>query len=153
MNLRRFESFSYSRDRKKELKKELVWSKYRDSKTYTTVVWSVVYVGFFYAWSGVNSQLPFEEKIWSLLWMIVSILVFITWEIFKMLFFAFSIRKKQKVLGAKNTIIKLEQLLNEIDNKYKPMCTRLWIFVLIFTIVPALISISYFLTGLFKIIA
>lgn len=66
----------------KELKE--IQSKFFDQATnYTKLVLSLGYGGFFAAWSITRQYLPPRRMVWSILFLIISLLVFILFEIWQ----------------------------------------------------------------------
>jgi hypothetical protein len=67
-----------------EAQKELLASTFNQARAYTNVLLAAGYAGFFGIWAFVRSYLTRGEVLWSALLVMVSLALFVAWEIFGM---------------------------------------------------------------------
>lgn len=132
---------------------DIIVGQFERAQMYTNTIIAGSYAAFFTSWAGIQSDLPQFERVFSLMLMLVSLLVFLGWEIFKMIKRAFLVREQIGV--AKSLPQDFEMLLPEIVKKetnYNLLNETVWPGVLILTIVPAIFSAVIFFAGCFKVL-
>jgi len=115
---------------------------YDKSVSYTNLFMIGGYASFFVVWSKMFDQFPkFYMGLAGVL-MFISLIVFIVWELYKMIFYSTNLRDLHKVLEEKDPKkfnVKLsEQQINEKKRNLRQV--KIWWLVLIFTIIPALFA-------------
>jgi hypothetical protein len=130
-------------------------SLYDKAAAYTNLILAAGYAGFFAVWANVKVLMtPIELRI-SGLSMTLSLLVFVAWEITKMIYTSRSLTDLVKVSDADAQSI--DQKLLEHEKHHRRINVRLlrvWVWILAATIIPAVIAVAVllyvFISGLFK---
>jgi hypothetical protein len=138
-----------------EQKKEILDSQiklasalYDKSIAYTNLVIMAGYAGFFGLWSVTKDNLTPKQVLWSALFMIISLSIFVFFEVGKMIFnscFMLSRNCALKKLPAAQNVDEIRNILNEHDKTTKSRgvkFTYFWVFALIIIIPTALIGVS-----------
>jgi len=78
----------------------IIAGQYDRAMLYVTTIIAGSYAAFFTAWSGVQGDLPQFERFFSLILMLLSLMVFLGWEIFKMIKRAYLVQDEIEVAQA-----------------------------------------------------
>ena len=132
---------------------ELLQSSYKSAQTYATVVIAGGYAVFFTTWSKVQIEFTIFFKYYSLLPMLFSLIIFIVWEIYKMIKSSIIMQKQAKVLSVNNELFEgeLEKLIVKEQN-YQTMNTKIWPGILVLTLIPAAFSTFILIFGCIKVV-
>lgn len=132
--LRRFQA-SVDYERQVQAAQEFIERLQSNSVSYTNLILAAGYAGFFALWATLENDLPRWLHSLSAFLIVLSLLLFVAWEVTKMVGSAFHLRCFQQQLSAQpagpDTIAKVQQALNEYDRRVG----RLWVWFLIPTIV------------------
>lgn len=114
---------------------ELMARLHSNSVSYANLILVAGYAGFFAFWSTLENNLPKWLHALSGLLIVLSLLFFLTWEVVKMIWSAFTLRRiehqmTQRPPGA-DTMTQFQQALNAYDRRVG----RLWVWFLLPTIV------------------
>lgn len=115
---------------------------YDKSVSYTNLFMVGGYASFFIVWAKIYDQFSkFYMGLAGVL-MFISLLVFIVWELYKMIFYSTNLRDLHKVLEEKDPKkfnVKLSE--HQINEKKRSLeLVKIWWLVLIVTIIPALFA-------------
>lgn len=131
----------------------IIVGQFERAQMYTNTIIAGSYAAFFTSWAGIQNDLPQFERFFSLMLMMVSLIVFLSWEIFKMVKRGFLVKEQIEV--AKALPLDFEKLLPEVarkENNYNLLNETIWPGVLVLTIVPAIISAITFLSGCIRVL-
>lgn len=127
---------------------------YDKAANYTRVILSIGYVGFFAALSATKDQLNNRQAITSALLITLSLVFYVLFEVFQMLYQARWMMQLRKLVMAKPS--QLTEALEEYNKKERRGATtlvRVWAVALVLTVVPgfsaaAILVYAFFLRTL-----
>jgi hypothetical protein len=124
-----------------EFNTSIIAKSYEKALAYTNLIIFAGYVLFFSFWKEVRGEL---DKVWSgisVILVIISLIFFIAWEIFQMIQSSAYFRKLYSTfkLSPDNYSEKIQNFNKEIQ-KNQARVASLWIFELIFTIIPGFLG-------------
>lgn len=134
-----------------EAMKEVNDAQYDASARYVSVIIVAGYAAFFTMWGSVKENLPRPCILWSGLLMIISIILFVGFEVIKMIFTAIS---HQRILRAAQEAHRspTPSVIKDVVNQQSRQFLRLWKFVLVPTVVTGFgsagILVWAFISGL-----
>ncbi len=132
---------------------DIVTYSYSQAQSYTNLIVGAGYIAFFSIWSRVYDDLDVTCKVWSIIFMILSVIVFVAWEIGKMIWVSLVLMKQSQIIGIQDPSI-FRQELEFFENKNKCLQNiqlRVWVYVLLATISFAAIASIFLLYGVFLI--
>ena len=131
---------------------------YDKSCAYTQLIIVAGYAGFFGIWSLIKEDISSKSAIWSALFLISSIAIFVFFEVGKMTYTSIVLWKRKSVLENIKKQTQREEIL-KIYNKYELEMGKLsigfikfWICTLIPTVLTALAALVILLYTFIKII-
>ena len=113
--------------------KEIVSHAYSQANTYSNLIIAAGYVGFFSLWSSIRSDLPEWAILCSGFLILVSLLIFIGFELYKMISAAVQMHKVSTRLQSPNTNTLYDIQL--IQQKCSLNNARAWVFAIIPTVI------------------
>jgi hypothetical protein len=113
--------------------KEIVSHAYSQANTYSNLIIAAGYVGFFSLWSSIKSDLPEWAILCSGSLILVSLLIFIGFELYKMISTAIQMNKVSKRLQSPN--INTLNDIQIIQQKCSLNNARAWVLAIIPTVV------------------
>ncbi|MEZ9418808.1 hypothetical protein AB4347_13820 [Vibrio breoganii] len=125
--------------------KEVVSHAYGKANSYSNVIIAAGYVGFFTLWSSIKKDLPDWAVLSSGALILLSLMVFIGFELYKMISSALQMRKITSRLQSPTVDTLME--IQSIEQQVNLHNARVWIF----TIVPTVVS--GFLAGLVLLVS
>jgi hypothetical protein len=126
---------------------EILAKGYESAKSYTNIIIVVAYGIFFALWSGLPEEARGYIFYLSGLFMGISAMAFVLWEVYQMLETSYSNRNIFKRVGQityENFDRKSKEIGDEM-NKHMARVGAIWIFQVILTLVPGLIALGMFL--------
>jgi|GEM_PF-5145924 len=138
--------------KRKAFMQDLIVTHYQTSQTYITIVIGGSYAAFFTSWAGIQSSLPESERFFSIILMLMSLIFFLGWEIFKMIKTSFLMKEQVAVIQA-DSAADFEGLIQKLikkENAFILLNTKVWPGILVLTIIPAILGIGIFFVGTFK---
>lgn len=140
---------------KKEHFSEFASKQNERSVQYSNLIMFAGYAAFFTVWSGLAPELPIGEKVLSCLFMILSVLIFISWEIYKMI--SIPIYTRKLVLLSAHTLTLVEfnasiAKLKKAESKLNRRNIEWWVITLIPSILCAVIALYFLVSGMFKVL-
>ena len=128
--------------------KKLSSENYSQAKSYTNLIMIAGYASYFAALNYCKPYLPLNLFLWSILFMSLSITLFVAHEIYGMISTTIALRKFQNALSdEKNYIQELEEY-NKAAHKEKNRVGRIWSYHLYPTLLFAIIGLVLFLAPL-----
>ncbi|WP_297474790.1 hypothetical protein [uncultured Photobacterium sp.] len=125
--------------------KEIISHTYSKANSYSNVIIAAGYVGFFTLWSGIKKDIPDWAVLTSGALILLSLMIFIGFELYKMISGAVHMRKitnriRQPTMDTLAEIQHIEQQTNLWN-------ARIWVFTLIPTVISGLLAGLVLLTG------
>lgn len=133
--------------------KEMLIRNYDGGKSYTRVVIAVGYASFFALWSALKGDLPRMTMLASGLLATVSVVFFMTSEVYNMVSSGIHFRRVSEILseGASSEII---ESIKELEYRFSTDSYRVWLSLLIPTLLTAALSalflLSSFILGIYN---
>lgn len=122
---------------------EILSALYDKSAAYTNLIMAAGYAAFFAVWSNMKLLLtPLQMRV-SALAMMLSLIVFVAWELTKMICTSLNLQKQFDVSQVERQ--QFDQKLNEYkksERKFNVKFLAMWPFILVAAIVPAIIAAS-----------
>lgn len=116
---------------------------YEKASSYTNLVISVGYAGFYTTWAFLKDSLPREEMVLAALSMAVSIAFFILWEVFKALATTYKVNLGISDLS-KSPPEEIEQKISLYWKRHRELSQEfmgIWRIIIYLVILPALFGI------------
>lgn len=132
------DALQQQRDETVEILIRVMSASYDKARTNANLIMIVGYASFFAVWGKLYEKLsPFWMSLSGAL-MISSVLVFIVWEIYKMIFYSTNLKDLYKITEEKNPDTFNKKLKeNEISSKKRNLeQLKIWYLVLILTAIP-----------------
>jgi Sec-independent protein secretion pathway component TatC len=122
---------------------------FESSMYYTNIIIGGGYAAFFGVWGIIKDLLTNFDKVYSVLFMSASLLLFIIWEIIKMIYSSISFNKIGKALQKTSDTFfqKMKQ-----QEKTELFMMQLWPWFLIPTIVSGIVGIYFLFPSLIKFV-
>lgn len=126
---------------------------YDKAAAYANLIMAAGYAAFFAVWANMKSFMSPTQMRVSAIAMTVSLVVFVAWELTKMIRTAFNLRKQLELtkVDQQQFVPKLLEYQKE-ERAFNVRFLSSWSYVLVAAIVPALIAVAVllyaFLTGL-----
>ena len=105
----------------------VVTATFNNAAAYTNLIMLAGYAGFFGLWQLTAEYLSKNQKLWSALLILISLLLFVIFEVVKMVVITHGVRKKAEVLNSPNTagspertLVALQALEKALDRSTKP---------------------------------
>ncbi|PTR10194.1 hypothetical protein C8R32_102284 [Nitrosospira sp. Nsp5] len=118
-------------------------SLYDKSAAYTNIIMAVGYAGFFTVWSNMKVYMSAFDMRISSLCMLTSVVVFVMWEVTKMIYSARELHLLQDVLNAPAENFSSLLIAKQHQINVSHVCLmKAWPIMLFFTIFPALTATS-----------
>ncbi|WP_444624287.1 hypothetical protein [Halomonas sp. AOP27-A1-34] len=113
--------------------KEIVAQVYKDSNSYSNVIIAAGYVGFFALWSSLKEDLPMWAILSSGALILTSLLIFISFEVYKMCSSSLGLRRVANGLSRpnQNTLAEIQRIQTQMSINN----ARVWIFTVIPTVI------------------
>lgn len=110
---------------------------YDKGSNYTNLIIMAGYVLFFTFWSNVKNEVDIVDARLSVIYVIISVLFFIVWEIWEMIYSSLDLRRLHQLNQVSPSEFKaqMERVKKETE-KLQANFARLWIYELILTIIP-----------------
>jgi hypothetical protein len=121
---------------------QLMSASYDKATAYSNLILIGGYAIFFTVWGKMYNELPSFNMKLSALFMLASVLFFISWEIYKMIFYSDNLKGLYKITEETNPEKFLTDLNNyKLNEKKKSLrLVKIWYFVLIITIIPGVLG-------------
>lgn len=132
---------------------DLTTHSYSQAQAYTNLVIGAGYVAFFSIWATVYQDISIVSKVWSIIPFIISAMIFVFWEVCKMVFTARLLRQQINLTNVQDPV-KFSQAIARYKQKQaisEGVQARIWVYVLIATIIPAFIGCAFLTYGLFSL--
>lgn len=114
---------------------------YDKSAAYTNIIMAAGYAGFFAVWSNMKEYMSPTEMRVSALCMLVSLLVFVLWEVTKMILTSRNLHRLLEVIQAPQTEFDTKLKKQQHDERvFNIGFLRAWRIVLVSAIAPALLA-------------
>lgn len=117
---------------------KVVTATFNSAVAYTNLIMLAGYAGFFGLWQLAAEYLSKNEKLWSALLILVSLLLFVAFEVVKMIVIARGVRKKAAILNSPSTAGNPERTLAALQSFEKSLDRATKPFMLYWTITTAL---------------
>jgi hypothetical protein len=138
-----------------DILKEILTHSYDKSTTYANLIIIAGYVAFFSLWKEVKEFLPVKAALASALLMAISALLFVLYEIFKMIYGSIYFRNIGKEIEEIKDPQTFIEKIQKGQQKFSTLNFRVWYIVLIPTLGTGLsgaaILVYYFVKGLLEI--
>ncbi len=132
--------------------KEIFSAVYGKATSYTNLIIAAGYVGFFTLWGSIKKDLPEWAILWSGAFILISLLIFIGFEIYKMI--SGSLHMKSMSTQLQNPSIHTLENIQREERKLALRSAKIWPFTLIPTVVfgmgAGLILLVSLLTNIIK---
>jgi hypothetical protein len=138
--------------KKKELLHDITAVHFDKAHTYTTVVIFGGYAAFFASWGFIGSYFSDYPKIYSILLMLLSVAIFVFWELYKMIMSGHLMMRYANCLTKTGDEFweKLNEMI-EFEKSHNIKNIRAWYIILFFSITLAVLSLLIFIYGVFEI--
>lgn len=113
---------------------KIVTAVYSNAKAYTNVIIIAGYAAFFAMWGFVRADIPLLASLWALLLMAFSAAVFVLFEIYKMIWSAWSVRRTIFATEDANDPIGRLAEIEKSQQREAQVFGKIWIFALICTV-------------------
>ena len=114
---------------------------YDKSAAYTNIIMAAGYAGFLAVWSNMKVYMAASDMRISALCMLTSVVIFVMWEVTKMIFTGGSFRGMQNVLNAPPSEFKNKLAAQQQGERVVYVrVMRWWPLVLFLSIVPGLVA-------------
>jgi hypothetical protein len=133
---------------------QVMSASYDKSVSYTNLFMIGGYASFFTVWAKMYNQFSkFYMGLAGVL-MLISLTVFIIWELYKMIFYSTNLRDLHKILEEKDPKIFNAKLNQQQINEKKRILeqVKIWWLVLVVTIIPALFAAGILISLFYKYI-
>lgn len=125
--------------------KEIISHTYSKANSYSNVIIAAGYVGFFTLWSGIKKDIPDWAVLTSGALILLSLMIFIGFELYKMISCAVYMRKITNRI--KLPTIETLAEIQDIEQQASLWNSRIWVFTLIPTVISGLLAGLVLLTG------
>ncbi len=128
-------------DRRIETMIKVMSALYDKAAAYTNIIMAAGYAGFFAVWSNMKAYMSPTEMRVSALCMLVSLLVFVLWEVTKMILTSRNLHRLLEVIQAPQTEFDAKLKKQQHDERlFNIGFLRAWRIVLVSAIAPALVA-------------
>lgn len=128
-------------DRKVETMIKVLSTLYDKSAAYTNIIMAAGYAGFFTVWSNMKAYMSPAEMRVSAICMLVSLLVFVLWEVTKMILTSRNLHRLLEVLQSPQPEFDAKLKKQQHDERtFNIGFLRAWRIVLVSAIAPALLA-------------
>jgi len=121
---------------------------YSQAKSYTNLIIIAGYASYFAALNYCKSHLPPKLLLWSILFMSLSIILFVSHEVYGMISTTINLRKFQDALTDKEKYIQMLEELNKATDNERNRIGRIWSYCLYPTLIFSVISLAFLLIPL-----
>jgi hypothetical protein len=132
-DLRRFQS-NVEYDKQVQTVLEIMTRLQSNNTSYTNLILAAGYAAFFTFWSSLKGDMPIKLYAISGLLMVLSLMLFIVWEIVKMIWSAISLRSIEAKIASRSSDPDVVDRLQQEINRFERRIGRFWIWFLIPTI-------------------
>ncbi len=115
---------------------------YDAATRYTNVVIIAGYATYFALLASVKEVIPSDLLVWTAILMAISVTTFVAFEIYKMLYVAWTLQKRIGVFDKPGDVIALDKAYQEIVRKAYAVFVRIWVVVLVITIPTAAVAVG-----------
>ena len=128
--------------------RKLSGENYSQAKSYANLIIIAGYASYFTALNFCKLHLPLKLLLWSILFMSLSIILFVAHEVYGMISTTINLRKFQNALSDKEKYIQRLEELNKATDSEKNRIGRIWSYHLYPTLIFSIISLAFFLIPL-----
>lgn len=126
---------------------ELITAAYSQAKAYFNMVIVGGYAAFFALWAFVKDELSSGQTLWSALFISVSLVAFVSWEVLQMIASSNSLLGISRAVNDPQNFIRLIQEYQENEQKSAIRFRIAWIVQLCITVSTALIAAGILMYG------
>jgi hypothetical protein len=138
-----------AREKLLEFYKNIYDSAYDRHRSYTTLVISAGYVGFFSFWRAVKEILPTTLLLLSGLLMTISVCIFIVYEIYKMISDGLFYKKINEIFISSDTVDIIKEIQKK-EQEHKRNLYCIWFNFLLPTLFTAFFGAIFLIASLYK---
>jgi hypothetical protein len=138
-DLRRFQA-NVEYDKQVQTALEMMSRLQTSNASYTNLILAAGYAAFFAFWSTLKSDMPTRLYAISGLLMVLSLMLFITWEIIKMIWTTLALRNVEGKLTSRSSEPDIMAKFQREINSFERQIGRLWIYFLLPTIICGIAS-------------
>lgn len=159
-----------SEEQQKRVAKEIIDSQiniigalYDKAATYTNIIIIAGYASFFGLWSLTKEHLNKEQILWAAIFISISLISFVFFEVVKMIITSFSLLKQQASISDPAVVNDPNKLLSRLQRydfdikRINSKSIKVWLVTLVISIITGLIAIGImfwaFICGLYGIYA
>lgn len=124
-----------------EAQQKIITVSYDKAASYATIIIFGGYAGFFSIWNLSNQYLSKWQTIWSALLILISLLLFVLFEVFKMIAVSRILLAQKNVLRLPEVQSDPERLLHEIKKLEQSQNSFGRVFVIIWTVVVVICAV------------
>jgi predicted Holliday junction resolvase-like endonuclease len=125
--------------------KEMITHLYKQSSAYTQLIMVGGYAAYFAIWNSVKDYLTPVSTLWAALAMLVSIAIFVLFEVYKMLYASgHMVKLGQKIETNPGAIV---EQWKKLDQQFNRKFYRVWLICLYPSVAFALIALGFLFWG------
>lgn len=130
---------------------KIITANYSNARAYANVVIIAGYAAFFAAWGFLRDDIPHRASLFALLLMMISATVFVLFEVGKMIWVSLSIRRHSQGLHGDDPLGAVRKL-GETEQREAIVIGRIWMWVLITTLVCGLAALGILAFNLVELV-
>ena len=119
-----------------------VASAYSNARAYNNVVIVAGYAAFFAMWGFLHNDIPRPASLWALLLMMISAIAFVFWEVGKMIWLSWRIKKNaEAMLDVDDPVAKFQEAQTQ-EEREAITAGKIWVYQVAVTVCTALGAIG-----------